>query len=123
MARRAKKRDAREVEPGPAVMSLANHPVASEQIRFAKGIGGLLALAVLGWASWRSGAPLLTVGAHALAAGLAGYALAWALTLAVWRHIAIADIQRKREEAEQAQLAYLAEQQTASAAPAGAPAG
>jgi uncharacterized membrane protein YccC len=96
-------------------MSLATHPVASEQIRLAKGLGGLFGLLVVAWATWKAGAPLLTIGVRALLAGLVGYALAWAFTLSLWRHIALADIQKKRNEAEEAYRAYLAEQESAAA--------
>jgi hypothetical protein len=46
-------------------------------------------------------------------AGLVGYAIAWAFMLSLWRQIAIADIARRRKEAEEAYRAYLEEQERA----------
>ena len=116
-----KKKDEPVATEQDSGVSLATHPVASEHIRLAKGFGGLFGLVAVGWVTWDGGASLVTVGWRALVAGLVGYALAWAFTLSLWRHIALADIQKKRKEAEEAYRAYLEEQEAAGsdlAAPA-----
>jgi uncharacterized membrane protein YccC len=109
MSRKEKKDEpvAKEQDSG---ISLATHPVASEQIRLAKGFGGLFGLVAVAWVTWDGGASLATVGIRALAAGLVGYVLAWAFTLSLWRHIAVADIQQKRKKAEEAYRSHLEEQ-------------
>jgi hypothetical protein len=108
-----KKKDEPVAKEQGSGISLATHPVASEHIRLAKGFGGLFGLVAVAWVTWDGGASLATVGMRALAAGLVGYALAWAFMLSLWRHIAVADIQKKRKEAEEAYRVYLEEQESA----------
>ena len=92
------------------VMSLGSHPVAGAHIRTAKGIGGLFGLLAVAWLTWSTGAALPTIGLRALVGGMVGYVIAWSLMLTVWRYIAVADINAKRKEAEEAYRAYLEEQ-------------
>jgi uncharacterized membrane protein YccC len=125
MSRRRKPRgkDRGSPERAEDALTLASHPQASEQIRRAKGIGGLLGLGVVAVVSWRGGAPLVTVAEYALAGGVLGLLVAWALMINIWRQMAVAEVARKRREAEEAYRAYLDEMNASDPGGRSAPAG
>jgi hypothetical protein len=72
---------------GPPMISLADHPRAAFGVRRAKALGGLLSFAVAGLASHLSGMSLDSSALRALAAGVIGYMVTWALAVGVWRAI------------------------------------
>ena len=77
--------------------SVATHPRASYQVRRAKGWGGIAGFAIAGYLSYRAGVPTFDVGLRAIAAGIAGYMLAWACAVAVWRHLVLAELRAAAE--------------------------
>ena len=60
----------------------------------AKGWGGLAAFGVVLVLSLRAGVPLSDGLLRAMLAGVAGYVFAWGVAVAVWRHLALAEIER-----------------------------
>jgi hypothetical protein len=77
--------------PDPPTISLREHPRAAGGIRRLKAWGGLIAFAVTGYASHASGMSFAAAGTRALAAGVVGYLLAWALAIAFWRALVRAE--------------------------------
>jgi hypothetical protein len=72
--------------------SVATHPRASYQVRRAKGWGGIAGFALAAYLSYKAGVPTFQLGLRAIAAGMAGYLLAWACGVAVWRHLVLAEL-------------------------------
>jgi len=85
---------------------LSAHPRARRQIREAKAWAGLVGFVLVALLSLQGGTPLFDTGVRALIAGAACYVVGWALALAVWRHVARAEVklfeQRLLEEPEPA---------------------
>ena len=96
----ADKQKRRGADPGAAEggIRLTAHPRARRDIATAKGWGGLAAFGLVLVLSLRAGVPLADGLERALLAGLAGYVFAWAVAVAVWRHVALAEIERTRRE-------------------------
>lgn len=76
-------------QAGPSV---AGHPRARRQVRRAKGWGGLVGFGIAAYLSLKAGVPAVEVGLRALAMGAAGYMLAWACAVTVWRHLVLAEM-------------------------------
>jgi uncharacterized membrane protein YccC len=81
-------------------------PRAAAGIARAKSLGGLAGFALAAFASYAH-EPLFTVAERALLGGIAGYLVAWAVALTVWRRImraetkhAIDVLRQKNEERE-----------------------
>lgn len=72
--------------------SVAGHPRAAAQVRMAKGWGGIGAFVIAAYLAHSAHVPADQVGLRALAAGVAGYVLAWACSVAVWRHLVMAEM-------------------------------
>jgi hypothetical protein len=92
--------------------SIATHPRARASVRRAKAWTGLIAFAIAGGLSLEASVPVVQAGARALAAGIAGYLVAWWFTMMVWRQlmlaeqkVAIEEINRRRAERDAAELA------------------
>jgi hypothetical protein len=84
----------------PQGMTVAGHPRASTHVRRAKGWGGLLGFLLAGLLSVGAGVPLYTVGERAIAAGVAGYLIAWAASVTIWRQLMIAELRHAAEMIE-----------------------
>lgn len=84
---------------------IAAHPRARRQIAQAKAWGALAAFGLVLVVSWRAGVPAFDVGLRALAAGVVGYLVAWAVAVQVWRHLAVAEVRdvHRRYAAQTAQ--------------------
>jgi hypothetical protein len=80
--------------------SIAGHPRARAAIRRAKGFGGLLGFAIAAYVSLKASVPPQLVGLRALAAGVAGYMLAWGCAVIVWRQIVLAELKSLSEKFE-----------------------
>jgi hypothetical protein len=78
------------------MLRLADHPRAQRHIAQAKGWGGLLGFLVVGWSSHAAGVPVPQAGLRAIAGGAGLYVLAWAAAVAVWREVAVAEVERAR---------------------------
>ena len=85
-----------EHSAGPSV---AAHPRASFQVRRAKGWGGLVGFGLAAYLSYKAGVPTIDLGIRAVLAGLAGYMLAWACAVTVWRHLVLAELRAVVERA------------------------
>lgn len=91
--------------------SIATHPRARASVRQAKAWTGLVCFALAGALSLQASVPVVQAGARALAAGIAGYLIAWWFTMMVWRQlmiaeqkVAIEELERRRAEREAAEL-------------------
>jgi hypothetical protein len=73
---------------------LTSHPRARRDIAMAKGWGGLAAFGVVLFLSLRAGVPLSDALWRSILGGVAGYVLGWGSAVAVWRHVALAEIER-----------------------------
>jgi hypothetical protein len=71
---------------------LSAHPRAQRQIRDAKAWSGLVGFVLVGLLSMQAGAPLFDAGLRALACGVVCYVIGWAMAVAVWRHVARAEV-------------------------------
>jgi hypothetical protein len=85
-----------EHSAGPSV---AAHPRASLQVRRAKGWGGLVGFGLAAYLSYKAGVPTADLGIRAVVAGLAGYMIAWACAVTVWRHLVLAELRAVVERA------------------------
>lgn len=72
--------------------SVAGHPRAAAHVRRAKGLGGVGGFALAALLGLKAGIPPDQIGERALGAGVAGYMLAWACAVAVWRHLVLAEL-------------------------------
>jgi hypothetical protein len=73
-------------------LSVASNPRAAAQVRRAKGWGGLFGFGLAAYISWQAGVPPAQAGLRAIAAGIAGYMLAWACMVTIWRQLLVAEI-------------------------------
>jgi hypothetical protein len=76
---------------GP-VLSVARHPKAGPSVRRAKGWGGLAGFVVTAALSYAANVPAFEIGLRALAVGIAGYLVAWACSVTVWRVLLVAEL-------------------------------
>jgi hypothetical protein len=88
--------------------SLAGHPRAAAQVRRAKGLGGVGGFALAALLGLKAGIPPDQIGERALGAGVAGYMLAWACAVAVWRHLMLAELRTLADRALAAAEAHKA---------------
>ena len=77
--------------------SVAAHPRASYQVRRAKAWGGLTGFGIAAYLSYKAGVPTFDLGLRAIIAGIAGYMLAWACAVTVWRQLVIAELRAAAE--------------------------
>jgi protein-S-isoprenylcysteine O-methyltransferase Ste14 len=106
MARR-KRREEAGADAAHGGVRLAGHPRARRDITRAKAWAGLVAFAIVLLVSLQSGAPRIDAVLRATCGGVAAYLAGWALAVAVWRHVAVAQVEqlRRRLLAEQAERA------------------
>jgi hypothetical protein len=77
---------------------LTAHPRARRDISMAKGWGGLAAFGLVLVLSLNAGVPLSDALLRAILGGLAGFVFAWGVAVAVWRHVALAEIERTKRD-------------------------
>jgi hypothetical protein len=94
-----KKKKGEQGDDGAEGLSVATHPRARSQVRRAKGWGGLIGFAVATYLSLKAGVPAPQTGLRALGAGIAGYLVAWACAVSVWRHLVLAELRAAFEAA------------------------
>jgi hypothetical protein len=80
----------KDEQAAAGIVSVAAHPRASAQIRSLKGWGGLIGFCAAAFLSWKAGVPMAVLGGRALAAGIAGYIVAW-------RAIVVAEVQAQMD--------------------------
>jgi hypothetical protein len=81
---------------GDVLPSIANHPRAGAQVARAKAWGGLAGFVFVGVLSWQAHVPGSDLLLRAIMGGIAGYVVAWAGAVAVWRHLVIAELRAVR---------------------------
>ncbi|MGO9901999.1 MAG: hypothetical protein ACLP0J_20480 [Solirubrobacteraceae bacterium] len=81
------------------IFSVAANPRAGASIRRAKGWAGLAGFMIAGLLSIKASVPIVGAGERALIAGAAGYLLAWACAVTIWRQLMIAQLRVAAEEA------------------------
>ena len=96
-----KKRKGKGDASDEGMLSIASDPRAGAQVRRAKGWGGLIAFVLAGYLSINANVPLADAGLRALIAGLAGYLLAWACSVTIWRQLLTAQVKQAVEEANE----------------------
>lgn len=79
-------------------LKLSSHPRARKHLAIAKGWGGIISFVVVGGMALAAGLPMADALLRALLGGIVGAMLAWVLTLTVWRHIALAQIEGLRRK-------------------------
>jgi hypothetical protein len=77
---------------GAGGLSVVAHPRAAAQVRRAKGLGGLLFFILTAYLSHQANVPSDQIALRALAGGIAGYMLAWACAVSIWRHLVVAEL-------------------------------
>lgn len=77
---------------GSVSVSVAAHPRAAAAVKRAKGFGGVGGFLLAAYFSYGAGVPADQIGLRALAFGVAGYMLAWACSVTVWRHLVVAEV-------------------------------
>jgi len=83
-------------KPGDGI-SVAAHPRAAAAVKRSKGFGGIAGFALAAYVSFKAGVPADQVALRAIAFGVAGYMLAWACAVTVWRHLVMAELRHAVE--------------------------
>ncbi len=89
-------------EQGTGVFSVSANPRAAESIRRAKGWGGLAGFLIATYLSLNASVPIAGALERGLIAGAAGYLLAWACSVTIWRQLMISQLREAAEQAKQA---------------------
>ena len=98
---------------------LSAHPRARRHIREAKAWAAIVGFVLVGVLATNAGQPLFDAGLRALAAGIGCYVVAWAVAVAIWRHVARAEVMLAGERIAEQGNGPLAERWTASTRSAG----
>lgn len=94
------KKKAKKGGAGEGGLSVAAHPRASAQVRRAKGLGGLVFFFLVAYISHQASVPPDQIALRALAGGVAGYMLAWACSVTVWRYLVVAELRAAIENGQ-----------------------
>jgi hypothetical protein len=78
-------------------ITIGAHPRARRSVRRARALGGLLGFLVTIVLSLRAGVPAWDATARALMAGVAVHLAAWAVAVAVWKQLMLAELQAQHE--------------------------
>ena len=77
--------------------SVAGHPRARAQVRRAKGLGGIVFFFLTLYWSHNAGLTIDHALFRALIGGIAGYVVAWACAVGIWRHLVLAEFRAALE--------------------------
>ncbi|MGH2873799.1 MAG: hypothetical protein ACRDL5_15230 [Solirubrobacteraceae bacterium] len=91
---KGKGKDAKRAKAG---VSVAAHPRASAAVKRSKGFGGMAGFALAAYLSYKAGVPSDQIALRGLAFGVAGYMVAWACSVTVWRHLVMAELRHAIE--------------------------
>jgi hypothetical protein len=89
-----------EAPPIPAGVSIANHPRARTWIRRSRARVALATAGLVLLVALNAGVPATDAVLRALAAGLAGFLCTWAIGLALWKQIVMAELRTAYERRE-----------------------
>lgn len=87
-----RKRTSAADDSAPGGVRLAAHPRALRHIRLARAWAGLIGFALAALAAGASELSAFDVGLRALAGGVAGCLAGWTIAVAVWRQLALAEL-------------------------------
>jgi len=82
--------------PAHSGVRLSAHPRARKHIARSKGYGGIAAFSFVAAMSYHSHLPMSDLMLRATVAGIVGSLITGALTMTVWRHLALAQIEQLR---------------------------
>ena len=80
----------------PDALTLARHRRAHTQIRSLRAWAGIGALVLTIFLSTRAGVPTADAWLRGLAGGVVAYMVTWAVAVAVWRQLALAQVEAAR---------------------------
>jgi hypothetical protein len=100
----------RRAVAAPEPIALRAHPRAARSVRRIRAAAGLAGLALTLVLSLRAGVPAWDATARALIAGVAVHVVAWAVAVAVWRQLMLAELAalHERRQARARRAAELA---------------
>jgi hypothetical protein len=78
----------------PVSITIGAHPRARRSVQRARALGGLLGFLVTLVLSLRAGVPGFDAAARALMAGIVVHLAAWAIAVAVWKQLMLAELQQ-----------------------------
>ena len=78
----------------PIRITIGAHPRARRSVQRARALGGLLGFLVTLVLSLRAGVPGFDATARALIAGIVVHLAAWAIAVAVWKQLMLAELQQ-----------------------------
>lgn len=107
----AKKGKGAKGKSGGDGISVAAHPRAAAAVKRSKGFGGLAGFALAAYLSFKAGVPPDQIALRAIAFGVAGYMVAWACSVTIWRHLVMAEL---RHAIETGRATYAPVQEPAS---------
>jgi hypothetical protein len=85
----------------PVRITIGAHPRARRSVRRARALGGLLGFLMTIALSHNAGVPAFDATARALIAGVVVHLAAWAIAVAVWKQIMLAELETVRERRRQ----------------------
>jgi len=77
----------------PVSITIGAHPRARRSVQRARALGGLLGFVVALVLSLRAGVPAWDATARSLIAGIVVHLAAWAIAVAVWKQLMLAELQ------------------------------
>ncbi len=97
----------------PDALTLNRHPRAHAQIKSLRAWAGIAALGLTIYLSMRAGVPAADAWLRGLIGGLAAFMITWAVSVAVWRQLALAQVEAARRRLVAARQAAIAATRTA----------
>ncbi|HEY6780363.1 MAG TPA: hypothetical protein VI111_05370 [Thermoleophilaceae bacterium] len=98
----------------PDALTLNRHPHAHAQIQRLRAWAGIGALALTIFLSLRAGVPAAAAWLRGLAGGVVAFMVTWAISVAVWRQLALAQVEAARRRLAAARQAAIAATRAAS---------
>ena len=97
----------------PDALTLTRHPRAHAQIKTLRAWAGIAALGLTIFLSMRAGVPTADAWMRGLIGGVVAFMVVWAVSVAVWRQLALAQVESARRRLVAARQAAIAATQAA----------